>query len=262
MRRLLTLRCEGEQLGASLDEAPDSTGLLFVTGGTQTRIGSHRLFERLALALSAVGTPCFRFDRRGVGDSSGTDPDWRGSGPDLAAAVAAFRRECPRVERIVGIGLCDGATALALFGEKAGVGGLILLNPWLVETAPGTPAPAAIRRHYAERLRSREGWRRILSGSMSWKKMLAGIRAILRPSKCALAGDVARALRAGCIPTAVILARGDGTAIAAADALGRAEFAGLIAGPPIVIDTPSHTFARTGDFDALLDAVRGALARL
>ncbi|MGZ8998931.1 MAG: hydrolase 1, exosortase A system-associated, partial [Allosphingosinicella sp.] len=85
MRRLLTLQCEGAALGASLDEAKGRTGLLLVTGGTQTRIGSHRVFERLAIALAAAGYPCFRYDRRGVGDSEGIDPGWRGSAPDLEA---------------------------------------------------------------------------------------------------------------------------------------------------------------------------------
>jgi pimeloyl-ACP methyl ester carboxylesterase len=99
MRRLLSFECEGLALGASLDSAGGETGLLLVTGGTQTRIGSHRLFERLAGALAQTGWPCFRYDRRGVGDSEGADPDFRDSGPDLAAAAAAFRREQPQLKR-------------------------------------------------------------------------------------------------------------------------------------------------------------------
>ena len=67
----------------SLDGAGGATGLLLVTGGSQTRIGSHRMYERLAKALADNGYPCFRFDRRGVGDSDGEDPGFRGSGPDL-----------------------------------------------------------------------------------------------------------------------------------------------------------------------------------
>ncbi|HEX8528226.1 MAG TPA: hydrolase 1, exosortase A system-associated, partial [Allosphingosinicella sp.] len=71
MRRLLSFDCEGSAIGASLDPAGGETGLLLVTGGTQTRIGSHRMYERLAAALAEAGWPCFRFDRRGVGDSEG-----------------------------------------------------------------------------------------------------------------------------------------------------------------------------------------------
>src|SRR3954470_23570244 len=119
MRRLLSFDCRGDALGATLDAAPGTTGLLMVTGGTQTRIGSHRMYERLAKALAENGFPCFRYDRRGVGDSAGEDPGFRGSAADIAAAAAAFRKEMPALERIVGFGLCDGATALALHGEAA-----------------------------------------------------------------------------------------------------------------------------------------------
>ena len=95
MRRLLSFTCEGAALGGSLDEAGGSTGLLIVTGGSQARIGSHRMFERLAASVAGAGYPCFRFDRRGVGDSEGEDPGYRESGPDLAAAVRAFRAASP-----------------------------------------------------------------------------------------------------------------------------------------------------------------------
>ena len=91
MRRLLTFPCEGAELAASLDDAGGATGLLMVTGGSQTRIGSHRMYERLAKTLAENGFPCFRYDRRGVGDSAGEDPGFKGSGPDLKAAAAAFR---------------------------------------------------------------------------------------------------------------------------------------------------------------------------
>ena len=125
MRRLLSFDCQGSALGGSLDPADGGTGLLLVTGGTQTRIGSHRMYERLTAALAASGWPCFRFDRRGVGDSEGDDPDFRESGPDLAAAAAAFRREQPQLKRLIGFGLCDGASTLALHGKAAGLDGLL-----------------------------------------------------------------------------------------------------------------------------------------
>ena len=262
MRRLLTFTCEGAELGASLDGAAGPTGVVFVTGGTQIRIGSHRLFERLAAALSARGIPCFRYDRRGVGDSGGADPGWRGSSPDLAAAASTFRRECPGVERVIGIGLCDGATALALFGAGAGFDAAILLNPWLVEAEPGQPAPAAIRYHYQEQLRSRQGWRKILFGSVSWSKLFKGLRKIAAPPACTLAADVAAALRERNLALEVVLARGDSTAIAAQAELARPPLSTLIRGSPEVIETNSHTFARPGDFEGLLEAVGAALARL
>ena len=41
---------------------------------------------------------------------------------------------------MIGFGLCDGARALALYGDEAGLDGLILANPWLVEVEEG-PRP-------------------------------------------------------------------------------------------------------------------------
>jgi exosortase A-associated hydrolase 1 len=261
MRRLLSFECEGAALGATLDEAAGATGILFAVGGTQTRIGSHRMFERLAGKLAEAGYACFRFDRRGVGDSGGEEPGWRGSGPDLAAAAAAFRAECPHVTRIVGLGLCDGASALALFGADAGVDGIVLINPWLVETQENAPAPAAIRRHYWERLTSIEGWKKILSGSIDYRKLFAGVKKAGSDEASGLAGDVAASLKASRLPAELILASGDATAVAAEHELARPAFGGLVAGRQTVA-TDSHTFARPDDESALLVACLEALRRL
>lgn len=262
VRRLLTFDCAGAALGASLNEAVGTTGLLMVTGGTQTRIGSHRMYERLAKRLAEQGFPCFRFDRRGVGDSEGEDPDWRGSGHDIAAAAAAFRRECPRLERLIGFGLCDGASALAFHGAAAGLSGLILLNPWLVEVQAGTLAPAAVKAHYRQRLTSVEGWKKLLSGSVSYRKIFKGIKS-LGAAPSTLADEVAAALERSRLPIELILASRDGTAIAAEaewakPAYRRTRHANP---PPQRIDSDSHTFARAGDEAALSEAVLSALRR-
>ena len=69
------------------------------------------------------------------------------AGPTSPPPPRRFRREMPRPRPAsLGFGLCDGATALALFGGEAGLDGLILVNPWLVEAEAGEPPPAAIRR--------------------------------------------------------------------------------------------------------------------
>ena len=57
MRRLTTFDCAGATLGATLDDAAGATGLLLVTGGTQTRIGAHRGMARLAAAVGGGGLP-------------------------------------------------------------------------------------------------------------------------------------------------------------------------------------------------------------
>lgn len=261
MRRLLTFPCAGAELAASLDQAAGPTGLLMATGGSQTRTGSHRMYERLAKALSAQGFPCFRYDRRGVGDSGGDDPGFRASGPDIAAAAEAFHHAAPEVRRIVGFGLCDGASALALYGQSAGLHALVLVNPWLVEAAEDAPAPAAIRAHYRARLLSLEGWKKILSGAINWRKLAKGIgRASAKPIS-PLARDVAAALRTSGLRAWLILAEGDATARAAAAEIQAPPFHGLIEGRETV-SSDSHTFARPGDADALLAATVRALEAL
>jgi exosortase A-associated hydrolase 1 len=257
MRELITFNCEGSVLAGSLDHAQGEAGLLIVTGGSQTRIGSHRLFERLATSLAASGHPCFRFDRRGVGDSEGADPGFRDSREDMIAAAAAFRASAPEVRSIYGFGLCDGATALMLHGRDAGLDGLILANPWLVEAAAGQPPPAAIRRLYAQRLTSREGWRRLLAGRVSWRRLAGGLRRAATPPRSALGRDAIGALNASRLPAGLILSRGDATAIAA-EPIWRSG--GLT--QPVHIETDSHTFARSGDLEALSAAVLQSLRLL
>lgn len=258
MRRLLTFGCEGELLSGTLDEGEGAVGVLMVTGGSQTRIGSHRMYEQLSKRLVEGGYSCLRFDRRGVGDSSGDDPGYRQSGADLAAAAAALRAEAPSVTRLVGFGLCDGATALALHGADAGVADLILVNPWLVETSSGEQAPAAIRSHYRQRLLSTAGWKKLLTGKVNVRKLLSGVRKAGRATDTSLADEAARGLQRFGSPATLILAAGDGTAAAAAAEVARPAFSGLI-GTRVDIETDSHTFARVGDQEALEEAVLSAL---
>ncbi len=264
MRRLLSFDCDGCSLGASLDSTAGETGVLLVTGGTQTRIGSHRMYERLATSLAQAGWPCFRYDRRGVGDSEGEDPDFKESGPDLAAAAAAFRREQPQLKRLIGFGLCDGASTLALHGGPAGLDGYILANPWFVEAEAGEPAAAAIKSRYKEQLLSLEGWRRLLSGSISYRKVLKGLAKIVSSKPSSLAGEVAAALGKARVPAQLILASRDGTAIAAEAEWTSPPFKAVRQSnpAPIRIESDSHTFSRPGDEAALLEAVTEALERL
>jgi exosortase A-associated hydrolase 1 len=262
MRRLLSFRCGETELAATVEGAEGETGLLLVTGGSQTRVGSHRMYERLSKALSQEGFPCFRYDRRGVGDSGGEDPGYLDSGPDIAAAAQAFRDAAQQVRRIFGFGLCDGASALALHGDQAGLDGIILVNPWLVEAEAGAPPPAAIKQHYRKRLLSGEGWKKLLSGQVDYWKLLKGMTKIASPKRDrSLAARIASALQQHGLPAEVILATGDATAIAASAELNAATFRGRIRQIDR-IESDSHTFARTGDEEALFAATSAALRRL
>lgn len=263
MRRPLSFSCEGIALAGTLDSADRATGLLIVSGGTQTRIGAHRMQALLAARVAQAGFAVFRFDRRGVGDSGGGDPGYAGSAPDIAAAVAAFRAECPHVERIAGFGLCDGATALALHGRPAGISALLLANPWVVETVPGLPPPAAIRHRYRQRLASREGWRRLLGGKVDLAKLARGLRAAGAPGNTGLSRKVAHALAEHEAPIHLLIAREDATAIAFEAEYAGAHFAGLR--PRLVRhvrDTSAHGFASRADADWLAETVIAVLEKL
>ena len=257
LRGLIAFPCEGETLIGTIDQVNGTTGLLIVSGGNEIRCGAHRGMALLAARLAAAGTPVFRFDRRGVGDSSGENGGYVSSAADLIAAAAAFRAAAPQVRRLVAFGNCDAATALALFGASAGIDALVLANPWVVERTAGDPLPpaAAIRTRYRERLRDPLFWRELISGRVNWSSAFKGLRRITgkTPQPSDLARRFATAIRGR--EARLVLAKGDATAIAYADAM-RLE----PALPTVTIDTASHSFARPGDAEALEAAIRAALS--
>lgn len=254
MRRLIRFACGSDMLSGSIDQGERSVGLLCVTGGSQVRTGPHRQLHRIAARLSASGYPVFRYERRGLGDSDGVDPGYRESGPDLRAAASAFRAETPQMRTLIGFGLCDGATALGLHGRSAGVDGLVLANPWLVETEAGHVAPAAARAHYSQRLLSRKAWAEVLGGKVD---LLGAARSLLRSVTKAdggsLADEVAVELGHYAGKLVLILSDRDNTAIAARACWTGAGFAKLNGDKAVTVATDSHTFARRGDLDPVLE---------
>ncbi len=127
-RHHLTFPCGNEMLAGSMDMAPGSRGLLMVTGGNEIRSGAFRGQAMLAAKIAKAGFPVFRFDRRGVGDSTGENRGFRKSAVDITAALSAFRALAPHMERVVGFGNCDAASALML-GEGFDCDGLVLSQP-------------------------------------------------------------------------------------------------------------------------------------
>lgn len=255
---MIAFSCEGETLVGALDAAAGTTGVLIVSGGNEVRWGAHRGMARLAARLADAGVPVLRFDRRGTGDSTGENGGFRRSGPDIAAAAAAFRAEQPQVTRVIGFGNCDAATALALFGRAAGVDALVLANPWVVESDGEAPPAAAIRARYAERLRRPREWLRLLTGGVDLRKLAAGVTRAMTPRQGGLADEMAAALAQWPALT-VLMATGDNTAVAFADAWRRPVFAPARATAKITERaTDSHSFAREGDGDWLFAQVLAA----
>lgn len=261
MRQLTQFLCAGETLAGTIDNAASRTGLLIVSGGNEIRIGAHRGMAQLAGRVAANGHPVFRFDRRGIGDSTGDNQGFESSGADIAAAVTAFR--AAGAERIIGFGNCDAATALALFHQQAGIDALLLANPWTIEATDDLPPPAAIRSHYAQRLRDPQQWLRLLRGGIHIGKLVRGLSKLReKPSQQdeSLATRLGNAL-AGAVPTTILLAKGDNTAIAFADAFGGKAFASARAKIRVeMLESDSHSFASPSDKDWLFDRVIDSLS--
>lgn len=262
MRRLIAFPCAGETLLGTLDAidegAPGKTGLLIVSGGNEIRIGAHRGMALLAQRLAARGVAVFRFDRRGIGDSTGVNGGYLSSGPDIGAAAATFGAETG-IERLFAFGNCDAATALALFGTCAGIDRLILANPWVIEPVDDLPPAVAIRSRYAAKLRSPGEWLRLVRGGVDIGKLVKGLSrvAVSSPEPGALALRLGEALRSWQDRATILLAAGDATAIAYADAMAKLD----LTLPTARLDSASHSFAREGDAAWLQRQIEQALAR-
>jgi exosortase A-associated hydrolase 1 len=257
MRRRLSFVCETSVLAATLDEGEGDAGLLIVSGGNEIRIGAHRGMAKLAADVAASGRPVFRFDRRGIGDSEGENAGFESSGPDIAAALAAFRSECPNLKRIIAFGNCDAASALALHQPK--VQGLVLANPWVIEAEAGSPPPAAIRARYAERLRDPKAWFALITGAVNLRKLAGGLIRIAKPQKSSsLSQNVADGMTSFSVPITLLLAERDGTAIAFMDEWKKPHFATARARADIKVtklDSTSHSFASDADYAVLLAGI-------
>jgi exosortase A-associated hydrolase 1 len=180
--RALAFACGDDTLVgiASVPAAPCTRGVLIVVGGPQYRVGSHRQFALLARHLAAQGIAAMRFDVRGMGDSGGDERDFEGIQDDIRAALDAFVMAVPGMRDVVLWGLCDGASAAALYAPgDARVRGLVLLNPW-VRTDDGV-ARTTLKHHYRDRLRAPAFWRKLARGQFDYvgsvKSMLGLVRA-------------------------------------------------------------------------------------
>jgi exosortase A-associated hydrolase 1 len=255
MRRALSFSCEGATLVGTLDLAAGRAGLLIVSGGNEIRSGAHRGMAELAARIATKGYPVFRFDRRGVGDSDGENRGFRFTGPDIFAALEAFRTECPQLTRIVAFGNCDAATALALHASP--VEARVLANPWVIPSSGEMPPAAAIKDRYTRRLRDPEAWKALLTGKIDMGKLAKGLGrlAAAKPAQPdSLADKTVRALEASAIPTTILLATRDTTAIAFAD-VWRND-------PAITVervDSASHSFAEPDAFRVLVEVLLRSL---
>ncbi len=228
-RRHFTFTCEGAELAGTLDTADAGTGLLIVSGGNELRSGPWGSQARLAQLIATAGFPVMRFDRRGVGDSSGDNAGFEASAADIAAALRAFRSHVPTLRRVVAFGNCDAASALMLAGG-AGCDALVLANPWTFEPeadadagqaaaeepeSAATPMPpSALRRHYFKRLTNPRAIWRLITGKVDVGRMASSIVEAARPDAGPgpLATRMAESLAVFGGPVTILLAANDRTA--------------------------------------------------
>jgi exosortase A-associated hydrolase 1 len=265
------LACAGETLAATLDSAAGATALLIVSGGNEIRSGAHAGMAQLASRIAEQGFPVLRYDRRGIGESTGQNQGFLDSAAEIAAAAEFLRLE-QKAHKIIAFGNCDAATSLALFGPEAGIDGYILANPWVIETesAPETQEPtlssAAIRARYWDRIRNPRSVIDLLTGKIDIKKLLKGLRQAARSEdNGALSLQLRDALAELESNADILLAKRDTTARAFLAAWNSADFEPVRNKATITVeslDSASHSFAdidaRNWLTDKILEALRSA----
>lgn len=275
----LDFPCAGETLLGILTvpARPAATGVVIVVGGRQYRAGSHRQFVLLARRLAEAGYASLRFDLRGMGDSTGAPITFEDSAPDIGAAIAALRANCPAVRQVALWGLCDGASAGLLYWQGTrdpAVAGLCLVNPWIRSVA--SLARTTVRHYYRDRLLSMAFWRKLLTGGMAVggaiRELLGNLKAAGGPGDAPppAGADFRRRMEQALLEfpggMLLILSGADYTAREFADHLAEtaALAEALAAGKLVRLDVPGadHTFSSPAHREASEFAVCRWLAGL
>jgi len=173
--------CSGEQLLGIVHRGnPEATvGIVVVVGGPQYRVGSHRQFVLMARQLAAAGIPVFRFDCRGMGDSSGGKRTFEEVDQDFRVAIDLFMDKLRNIKQVVLMALCDGASATMMYGQSdRRVTGMILMNPW---TRTGDKSSTVrLRHYYLPRLMQKSFWRKMSSGEFTPIRSMRGLAGSIR----------------------------------------------------------------------------------
>lgn len=180
----ISFNCQGKEIHGIYHDASDATiGLIIVVGGPQTRHGSHRSFVELARFLAQNGVAVLRFDYRGAGDSDGDIQTFEQTPKDIAAAVAFFKASNPKIKALNLWGLCDAASAIAMYlhnYDEGVISNVVLLNPWVQSSQ--LKAKAYIKHYYLKKLMSLAFWKKLLSGRVKLRQSVGDISAFQRES--------------------------------------------------------------------------------
>lgn len=272
MRFTISERCEGEWIVCTVDRAASDTVLLIVSGGREIAVGPQRGSARLARLIADQGWSVIRFDRRGIGDSGGTDGGFRSSAPDLVAAQRLATHIGGR--QVVAFGNCDAAAALAIHplvtwratnktpSGPAPIVSRVLGNPWLGQPSSDILPPAAVKRYYRRRLVDRDAWRALVGGRVDIRKLARGIGQLVAPPSApsTLAGEIATGLSRTQIPTRIVVSRDDMTGATFAAAWRSSLFKDLHRSVEYyTLDTASHGFTEPKEMNNLVEILVRAL---
>lgn len=123
--------------------------------GAETRDGgtpANPTFLLLANALANRGIAVLRYDKRGIGKSTGVPTeDWHPLGDDVRAAVAFLKRQ-PRIDarRIFVLGHSEGGTVVPLVANSLHVRGIVLM------AAPALPLHDILMQQGLDRMSAHE----------------------------------------------------------------------------------------------------------
>jgi len=270
-RQFISFSLNAHCLAGSLDmptsgDTRSDTGLLIVSGGNEIRSGPHGSMGRLAHFLCEHGYPVFRFDRRGVGDSEGQNRGFSDAQDDLQAACNIFRQQSG-CKHILALGNCDAATGLVLSALSMKLDGIILTNPWVIDTKDNEPdgpahTPASVRAYYKKRLLDPGAIKRLITGQISFGKLRQGLAKLGQEYHISHLGEDFRAALGAAadegIDTHILTASADNTALAFLADWNSTEYDGLRSHKSISLierDSASHSFASAEDAQWLTDQI-------
>lgn len=170
--------------------ARTDVAVVLLSPGVKTRVAPHRLYNKMAAALTAQGFAVLRFDFYGLGDAEGEVPlrllrDLYGSVAlgryvnDTRDALDWLGRT-HGYRRVVAGGLCGGAlTALLTASSDPRIAGIIAIGlPVMLDSADLDPRQfmthgqlTSLRRRYLQKALDPKAWLRILSLQTDFRLM-------------------------------------------------------------------------------------------
>lgn len=287
MEETVEFACAGKRLFGVLhvpegEDAPPV--VLMVTGGPQTRVGSHRFYVQLSRHLCARGVASLRFDYEGLGDSEGGFLGYEYAAPSLRAALDFLFGRFSGLESAVIWSLCDGSAVSAFYGpqDRDRIAGMVLCNPFTLSEQ--RKAQTYLKHYYLKRLFQPEFFRKLASFRLNpvealrsflelRRKAAGGTAAAMDPASCLREEHVAESVVSGLVrfrkPVRLLLSTDDLTAMAFQSLLKETPATRRLLGEGILsishVQGADHTFThgawKTQVCRLTLDAVRELAGR-